>query len=282
MKESLHYRARKWLCQRISSPRRADQLEHIKESEWDVLVILDACRFDVLRRIANWPIAQVTSPGSCTPEWLTAAQKAELFRDTAVITANPQYDKLSLDFSCESIHHSWDTDWSSKLQTTPPEPVLDRVSTELESGTSQVIAHLEQPHWPYIVKLGDSWQPAYNDFGPWIVDGTEISSVQVAFERGLIDASLAQQAYSASVASIWDVLLDYIPSWVAEGSSIVVTADHGETFGRLRDFGFYEHPCGCHISSLTSVPWVEFSATVTVDKDSGSVEERLRALGYAD
>lgn len=280
MKESFLYRSRKWVCQQLTSPRRADQLDRIVTEEWDVLLILDACRFDILRHIANWPISSVTSPGSCTSEWLKAAHAAGVFREPKIITANPQYEKVGVEFPDERIHHSWDTDWDPELRTTPPEPVLDRVTAALDNETTPVIAHLEQPHWPYIVKLGDSWVPAYPDLGPWTVDGREIYSVQVAFERGVLDISLAKQAYEASVRSIWELLREYVASWVADGSSIVVTADHGETFGRLSDLGFYEHPCGCHVDPLTSVPWVEFRLPEGSDTDEDTVKARLRALGY--
>jgi hypothetical protein len=58
-----------------------------------------------------------------------------------------------------------------------------------------------------------------------------------------------------------------------------VTADHGETFGRLRDFGFYEHPCGCNISSLVKVPWVKINNSEQ-SRNIDTVEDQLQALGY--
>jgi hypothetical protein len=278
--EQLSYRLRKWLLQRATSTAGADQHRRIAEGDWDVLVVLDACRLDTCRDAVDWPVGEVTTPASCTPDWLAAATERDLFAGTTVLTANPQYDKF--DFEAETVEHFWRSHWDERRQTVLPEPVLERVSETLNDGGSPVVAHLQQPHWPYVARIDESWELAYPDLGPW-TDGDEaIAGMQVAMARGKIDVERAYDAYRASVRSIWRTLLPAIESWVADGNTVVVTADHGEVFGRLGDATMYEHPCKVGIRPLTAVPWVEFEPSRAEEAEDGTVQDRLEALGYAE
>lgn len=281
MKERFRYRLQKWLFQQVTGNRGGTQLQRLEATDWDVLVVLDACRPDVLREVTSWPVETVVSPASCTPEWLEVTCAEGLFEGGHVLTGNPQYEDVASRTGAATIEHHWRTSWNDRLQTTLPEPILDRTSELLETDSAPVIAHLQQPHWPYVARLDGDWELAYDDLGPWPARGgsEEIVSLQVAMERGHIDTSLAYSAYRAATESIWETLVPYLSRWLDEGKTAVVTADHGETFGRLRDVGFYEHPCGCHIDPLTTVPWVELAPTTATAADG--VEERLEALGYA-
>lgn len=274
--ESLHYRIRKKATQVLTRPNLESQLTEL-EADWDVAIVLDACRADVLKRKAEWPVGTVRSPASLTPEWLRRVDTAGLLSDCHVVTANPQYQKV--DCGARTVEPMWETHWDEQLQTVPPEPVLDRVSELVADGESPVLAHLMQPHWPYIARVGDTWRQAYEDGRPWIMGGETIDSVQVAMQRGFVEMPAALAAYRASVGSIWRTIVPYIEEWM-EDATVVVTSDHGETFGRLSDWGFYEHPYECHIPPLTEVPWVRFDATDTLDP-SEAPEEQLQALGYA-
>jgi len=266
----------------LTSARGATQLDKLDEIDWDVLVVLDACRADVLGELADWPIGMAVSPAGCTAEWLRTVAASGTFDGAHVVSGNPQYERVDVDLDCDTVEPYWEEKWDQSLQTVRPEPILNRATEVFDGGDRPVVAHLEQPHWPYIAKLGGSWELAYPELGPWTTDGTsdEIISFQVAMQRGCIDMKQAYSAYRASVASVWSTLVEYIQRWWAADGSIVVTADHGETFGRLRDLKLYEHPCSCHVSSVVTVPWVEFtSKTVSADRD-GTIQEQLEALGY--
>lgn len=280
MKERFDYRVRKWILQHSPFGGNSNQFQRLDESEWDVLVILDACRYDTLSEIAPWPIESVLSPGSCTPQWLKRAVSASILHGTHVLSANPQYEKVDAELGCDEIEPLWESDWNDDLQTTLPEQVLDRTD-EVLSKRSEVVAHLQQPHWPYVAQLGDSWKLAYDDLGPWEAGDGSTVSVQVAMQRGLIDTKEAQRAYRASVESTWKTLEEYLGQWVDQGHSVVVTADHGELFGRATDLFFYEHPCRCNIRPLVQVPWIELHPSTASNDSSNEVEDRLRALGYA-
>lgn len=275
MKEQFSYRARKWALQQASSDRQATQHARISDTDWDILIILDACSVEALKKLADWPIETVKSPASCTPEWLKKAKEASIL-DSHIVSANPQYEKFDIDFE-----PYYDSHWNDKLSTVLPEPILDRTS-ELVTENKSVIAHLQQPHWPYIAKFDDTWRIAYSNLGPWEIRGNKIDSTQVAMTRGLIDIDKARQAYLASVCSVWSAIVPYVNKWADKSFKTVITADHGEAFGRFRDLKFYEHPCRCHISTLTDVPWVEIGPEEVDSSQDDSVKNRLKALGYAE
>jgi hypothetical protein len=275
MSEGFLYRARKWLLQRVTSNRNATQHELLEDTDWDVLVILDACGAENLRSVAHWPVETAVSPASCTPEWIRECLSSGVLDGSRIVSANPQYEKFDIDASVEPYY---ETHWDDGLSTVLPEPVLDRVD-EVTEGEERVVAHLQQPHWPYVAKLDRSWKLAYSDTGPWEGEG---DSTQAAMQRGYIELDEAKQAYRASVHSAWKSLTPYLRSWAEESLTTVVTADHGEAFGEFRNVGMYEHPCGCHLSGLTHVPWVEIRPERSDSKGAGSVEDRLKALGYAE
>jgi hypothetical protein len=158
------------------------------------------------------------------------------------------------------------------------------VSEHLDGGASPVVAHLQQPHWPYVARIDERWELAYPELGPWSDGDDLIRSMQVAMARGEIDTEHAYRAYQASVRSIWRTLLPAIEGWVADGNRVIVTADHGELFGGMGDWTMYEHPCKVGVRPLTAVPWVEFAASKQApdDGDDDTVQDRLEALGYAE
>lgn len=280
--EQLPYRLRKWLLQRAPSKGRADQHQRIAATDWDVLLVLDACRLDVCREAVEWPVQETRTPASCTPDWLSLVAEHGLFAGSTVLTANPQYEKF--DIEADALEHLWQTDWNDALHTVLPEPVITRADEHVRDGSSPVVAHLQQPHWPYVARIDDEWALAYEDLGPWEHSGKRIRSMQVAMARGKIDTERAYWAYRASVRSVWRTLLPAIEGWVTSGNRVVVTADHGELFGGLSDWTMCEHPCKVDVRPLTAVPWVEFApAADTGDvPDDGTVRDRLEALGYAE
>jgi hypothetical protein len=93
----------------------------------------------------------------------------------------------------------------------------------------------------------------------------------------------AVAGYHASVKSTWEVILPTIGEWLNDDLTVVVTADHGETFGRWRDWKLYGHPNRVHVRPLVEVPWITFEqATPMVDSAAENAQEKLEALGYVE
>ena len=280
MKEPFPYRARKYLCQQVTGRRGGSQHRRLDATDWDILLVLDACRADALREVAHWPIETVTSPASCTPEWLGECVSTGVLDAATVVSGNAQYAKVTDELGA-TVERYWERHWNDELSTVLPEPILDRVTEIADADAGPAVGHLQQPHWPYVAKLDGSWRLAYDDLGPWADSDGEIDSLQVAMARGHVDVEAASDAYSAAVWSVWDAIAPYLREWLDAGYTTVVTADHGEVFGRARELRLYEHPCGCHVAPLVEVPWVEFRPRTATDA-AESVEGRLKALGYAE
>jgi len=89
--EPFSYRVWKYLWQRGSTAIGADLFDRIEGTDWDLLVILDACRFDTLRSVSDCCVVEkAVSPASSTPEFLRQAGERGVFDDTTYVSANPQ------------------------------------------------------------------------------------------------------------------------------------------------------------------------------------------------
>lgn len=285
--EPLSYRARKRAVQELTTRlSRPTQLDRLAEDDWDVVVVLDACRRDALDAAADWPIGTAVSPGSATDEWLGAVADTDVFADAYVATGNMKYDFF--DVGAAETAHLWKTDWDAALGTVLPEPVLDRADEFLAAGDSPVVAHVLPPHAPYVARIGANWLPAYPQTSAWQptrdkeAAGDDPLSAQEAMASGRIDIDRARDSYEAAVENTWASLLPYLSDWVDREFDVVVTADHGEVFGRLGELKLYGHPNRCHIDPLVNVPYERFSPLAATDGAAESVEQKLQALGYAE
>lgn len=285
--EPLSYRARKWLLQRLTAgTKRPDQHERLADLDWDVLVVMDACRRDVLQSVTRWPIEACRSPGTATGHWLEECQRSGALADAHVATGNVNY--ANWDVGAASVEHVWEDHWDDRLGNVLPEPVLDAADDFLGEGKRPVVAHLLPPHAPYVAKVGDTWLPAFPDVDVWrrnpAREDEDKLSPQVAMASGHVDMRRAIAGYCASVESTWNVLTEYVADWVEEDLTVVVTADHGETFGRWSDWKLYGHPNRVHVRPLVEVPWVVFEQPAPVGREetAESVDEKLQALGYVE
>ena len=73
------------------------------DKDWDTLVVLDACRYDMFEAISQLDgrLSSRFSKGSSTVEWLRANFHGPDLRDTIYVTANPQLERN---------HDGWDID----------------------------------------------------------------------------------------------------------------------------------------------------------------------------
>jgi hypothetical protein len=87
----------------------------------------------------------------------------------------------------------------------------------------------------------------------------------------------AVAGYHASVESTWEAILPKIGKWVEQDLTVVVTADHGETFGYWRDWKLYDHPNRVHVRSLVEVPWITFEQAAPMINDSAKNVQKTRS-----
>lgn len=283
----------------------------IFDREWDVLVVLDACRPDVLGEVASdydylpHDIPATYSAGSCSPEWMRKnfqPQYQDVLDRTAYVTANPfsgRYDASQFGL----LDEVWRDEWSDDYKTIPPGAVTDHaIAAGRRHDNDRLIVHYMQPHEPYPelavehpewFTVGDGDDAEEGDGGDADVSGERLRYCEQ-------DWGLWDRLRHGEIArdDLWRMYRDTL-RWVLDdgvtpllrnldAEDVVVTADHGEAFGER---GIYAHPEYIPAPVVKRVPWVRTSATDTERRDPdvavgtagrtcGNVADRLQALGY--
>ncbi|MGM0389103.1 MAG: hypothetical protein ACQEP0_11440, partial [Natrinema limicola] len=177
-----------WVGRHVWMGEFADRT--VFEREWDVLVLLDACRVDLMAEVAteyDWlpspadvEAGAIDSVAGSSEEWMrrtfTPAHAATLER-TAYVTGNPFSaavlgDEQPLGLLDEVWRYAWDDD----AGTIRPEPITDRAIRVCRSGEfDRVIVHYMQPHVPFLERpdLHAGYRPAHWGSPGSVVDPDE-------------------------------------------------------------------------------------------------------------
>jgi len=269
--------------------------ENVYDREWDVLVVLDACRPGALKAVAPdvefiENVGRMRSVGSCSSEWMEntfdPTTREDSVARTAVVTGNTWTDRYLDADAFDALDEVWKYAWDEDLGTVPADAVTDRaIATAREGDHDRLVVHYMQPHHPFV------GEPLEGDSGMARTSRERSAcSPWVLLRRGEADPDRVWDAYLANLeyalASV-GTLLENVDGRVA------VTADHGNLFG---EWGLYGHPMYVPVPALLSVPWCE---TTAIDRgnhepaleppeplpvsrvyDAGSDRDRLEALGY--
>jgi hypothetical protein len=261
----------------------------IYEQEWDVLIVLDACRVDVLSEVSPEysflpdKIDSKRSKASCSRLWMDRnflPKYRDNMEKTIHITGNP-YSQEHLESSWfQTLDEVWKYAWDSDLGTAPCRPITDRaISSSRTQNPDQLLIHYLQPHFPSIPKPLDS-AISLETFGRgW-------DSVWDRLEQGDIDKRTVWESYKENLRYVLNDVEILLQNISAE--NVVITADHGNAFG---EWDLYGHPPRTPISSLRKVPWVQISAqdsksykpSTEMAEDQvneTTVQTRLADLGY--
>ncbi|WP_049910885.1 glycosyltransferase family 2 protein [Halorubrum lipolyticum] len=252
--------------------------------EWDLLVVLDGCRFDMFER-QNWidgDLSARTSVATATPEFLERTFGGKTYDDAVYVTANPMHridDWCSVDL--DDVFHDvidvWETDWDDDLGTLPPAAMAAATEAARDRYPDRrIITHFVQPHYPFIGPLGkrlDHGRMRGKQRAKGENSDEEEKPIWDALRDGTYSAEPVRQAYEEN---LW-LVLPYVRELVdALDETIVVTSDHGNHIGEVvtpfpvRLFG---HPPGIRTPALVNVPWL----TVTGDRTKPHPPERESA-----
>ncbi len=265
----------------------------VMEEDWDNLVILDACRYDMFseRIQLDGELQSRISLGSSSEEFLEENFKKRYF-ETVYVNTNPYVPQLGLDRG--TFHAVIDLleQWDSDLQTVRPETVVEEaLAAHQRFPDKRLIVHFMQPHIPFI---GETGKRLVGE--DWTLGTTneDTSGVWEHLRRGSdeVDIETFWEAYYENL----DIVLAEVEKLLDElDRKTVISADHGNIVGErlfpVPTRRMYGHPYGVHTTSLVKVPWfiVEGDERRTVRSDppveaesiSGeTVESRLEASGY--
>ena len=272
--------------------RRLDYGTNVYEREWDVLVVLDACRADLLQSVAPdidflGAVESVRSVGSSSSEWLenTFLGHPETGH-TVMVTGNTWTDRYLDGDAFAALDEVWKYAWDDEYDTVPADAITDRaIAMARERSPERLVVHYMQPHHPFVADPldGDGGLARTgshsNAANPWVM----LRRGEVTTERVWRASEATLRYVLESVAS----LLDNVDGRVA------ITADHGNLFG---EWGLYGHPMHTPVPALLSVPWVETTGVDSGGRVPGleppeslpvsrvygadSDRDRLDALGY--
>lgn len=257
----------------------------IFEEDWDNLLILDACRYDVFEACSSLPgqLDQRRSLGATTSEFVRENFAGRTLHDTVYVSANIWYLKLrdELDAELHEFVNTQPNHWDEELGTVPPEAVSEAArEATVEFPNKRLIVHYLQPHQPYI--------------GPTGREHFEVSpGLRETLHRSQASDDLLWTAYQENLNLVLESVGDLLPD--LEGRT-VITADHGEMLGErgspipVRTYG---HFGGLYLDELVTVPWNIVKGQVRKEvvpeaptkdasnrTESKQVDERLRELGY--
>ncbi|WP_336135345.1 hypothetical protein [Natronomonas amylolytica] len=266
----------------------------IFEEDWDNLLILDACRYDMFEKHADLTgrLESRISRSSSTQEFLKANFRDRSLLDTIYVTANPQLyrhrDWVNVQF--HEVRHIWQEDgWDDQYQTVLPETTTDyALQAAADHPDKRLIVHYIQPHYPFLT----------DDGGPFRNDEIFLKPDKVGGWERVMTGDL-----EVSRSEVWDAYVETLQRTLPAVERLikgidgktVVTSDHGNMVGeRARPFPISEwgHPRGIYTEELVKVPWLvidderrrivaeEPVASDDDDVADGLVQERLQNLGY--
>ena len=275
--------------------RRLGYGTSVYEFDWDVLVVLDACRADTLRSVADGygflgDVGTVHSVGSCSSEWLTetfgdSSGRPEVSR-TAMVTGNTWTDRYLDADRFSLLDEVWKYAWDEELGTVPADAITDRaVRVARDHAPDRLVVHYMQPHHPFVPDplSGDGGMARTSthssESNPWVL-----------LRKGKVTEQRVREAYEANLAY---VLASVKKLRENVDGRIVLTADHGNLFG---EWGLYGHPMHTPVPALLAVPWAETTGEnqrtydptlsppeplpVTRIYGAEADTDRLEALGY--
>lgn len=263
-------------------PYNTDGIDLFAE-DWDNLVILDACRYDIFESHAELPgrLDRRESRAGATPEFVRANFRGRSLDDTVYVTGNSWFFKLREEIEA-SVHAAFHEDHGRN-----PSTLTDRaLDVAEEFDRKRLVVHYIPPHHPFAGPTAERHLPPYDD---------QLDDLFPRIRRGEVNVSndVLRQAYVENLERVMPEVRRLLDGF--EGKT-VVTADHGELLGeRCRPVPVeeYGHHAGVYVDELVAVPWHVHETgerrTIVAEEstadhgdalDEDTVDERLRNLGY--
>lgn len=269
----------------------------VMDEDWDNLIILDACRYDVFKQVNTLPgrLERRNSMGSVTWEFLRENFEGREFYDTVYVAGNAVVGDTSDALNVNELVGVWNGQDSpdNHPEIVYPEELVERtLECHHANPNKRLVAHFLQPHEPFLVKDDEKIPPdsKFREFS----------------------AARTGEVTDTEMRAVYEANLKYVLKHVAElikklDGKTVVTADHGELLGegvptiyellhprwpiskrRNFDYGHYSH---IRVPELVEVPWLVIDSDkrreiIEADETSHSetapktTVEHLEALGY--
>ncbi|ELZ53472.1 MULTISPECIES: hypothetical protein [Halorubrum] len=258
------------------------------ERDWDLLIVLDACRAEWVERVADdfefiESVGSIYSVGGHSDEWIDNTfdkSYGDILSDTVYITGNHHakwMDKQNFKYFDNVNDYKG---YSDELPAPPAHVVTDRaIQATRDNNWKKCIVHYMQPHKPFLKHTGDRTE----------VELAEEWSLGYEMYRKHFAGELTKEDIEDGFVENLRYVLEEVENLLnnVDAPKVAITSDHGNSLGERF---LWDHSRGVHHPSMRRVPWVETTATdnATItpneyqqrDYDPEEVEKRLKRLGY--
>jgi hypothetical protein len=282
-----------------------DEVTDIIDKDWDNLILIDACRHDILQEVCGEQIPYQFSVASNSPDFIEKTMNGKELYDTVYISSNP-FTHSVLDENIfydviQTYHEGFDATGAEGDYTDyHPENVYDICKEKIPKyDNKRFIVHFMQPHGPYFgtkaEQLRQNIYEAHNVGFERLPNQTSDADITYS---DLMYAALHGYVTTEEVREIYIENLELVLEYVYDlndklAGKTIISSDHGEMLGNpsskfSRRFG---HITGSYTPELRKVPWLELGygqRKETIREEpvqyeratEAKVEEQLKELGY--
>lgn len=205
----------------------------VLEKPWDVLIVLDACRYDAFKQV-NWlpgRLHKIRSVASSSGVW---AQKT--FRkqcsNVVYVSASPIMSYWMLNQiigGCpfQEIVEVFRDGWDERTQTVHPCKVNEAFMALSRSPSTRYVLHYMQPHHPFIGAVAidargfTEWRPKMG-FPP-----PKVQKEKTVWDL-LADGAVSSEEVWAAYVSNLQLVLKYVEVLLPNlKGNVAITSDHG-------------------------------------------------------
>lgn len=247
---------------------------NIFSENWDNMIILDSCRYDIFKEENSLPgtLEKRTSRGSMSEEFIIGNFTDMDLHDLVYISGNSWYARKCKSINTEVHHYSLiDTEYPKKT---------GEITKQAEKSigmypNKRLIIHYMLPHFPYIGKT------ARENF-PSIDTQRERLFADLRAGRADITDKQLEEAYRENLRIVLPEVQELLDTL---SGKTVVTADHGELLGE-RTFPIpypeYSHPKRMYVPQLVEVPWLIHENGKKETKSEPPAEDNLSGITHDD
>lgn len=222
------------------------------EEDWDNLIILDACRYDLYKEVVGEGESRYSAGGG-TVEFFEKNFSEGDYSDTVYISANPnmtdrifqEHTGRKADNIFHTVYKTYETDWDEEQKTVMPQPVVrDAKNAEKLFPDKNKIIHFMQPHHPFVTRDFD--EPGFSDS---FIEGANYDTIWDMTKKGKVDHNEVVEAYKENL----EYVMEHVRKLAEElEGKTVITSDHGNFVGEGYIYG---HRVGSKAKALREVPW---------------------------
>ena len=260
--------------------------EGIKNENWDCLIVLDACRYDIFEKVYRDYLDGELSEGisSCisTPGWLDGHFREGDYRDVVYVSGNPHINsrKTGEGFNVRKCFHKvvdvWNFGWDDRLGTVHPREINNAFIKEFRLfPNKRYVLHYLQPHAPFLslkesqtvgitilqkmmkTPFGEMLRSLLGTNRLWAIE-EKLSRLKLGISR--LDPytatllAVGEEGFRKAYEDNLRIVLEHVRMLLETiEASFVVVGDHGELLGENGRFGhIFEKE---FLPLLTTVPW---------------------------